>query len=250
MHTGHALNKILKDIINRHRLLQGYRVNYIPGWDCHGLPIEVKALEKLKVKNHKSMDPIAIRKIARETALAAVDVQKKSFRRLSILGDWSSPYITLSPAYEARQLRVFQHFLRQRWIFRRHRPIYWSPSSKTALAEAELEYASDHVSTSAYISFPLIMRSESKDSLSEKVQAIISSRPNIPKDTTPQLVIWTTTPWTLPANCVSHFRGELLLEHCTAGFCEMSRIQVWVNTPFLPLTPLLGMNRPLLFTLK
>ncbi|KAJ9059834.1 isoleucine-tRNA ligase [Entomophthora muscae] len=181
LHIGHALNKVLKDIINRYKLLRGYRVRYIPGWDCHGLPIELKALAKLKVSN---MTPLAIRKVARETALKAIEEQKEDLKKWGIMADWNDIYRTLDSEYVASQLEVFKEFLKKGYVYRQYRPSHWSPSSQTALAESELEYNDKHVSTSAY------------------VKMLINSWGELDADsnTPTYALIWTTTPWTLTSN--------------------------------------------------
>ncbi|RKP27445.1 tRNA synthetases class I-domain-containing protein [Syncephalis pseudoplumigaleata] len=185
LHMGHALNKILKDIILRYKLLRGYRINYVPGWDCHGLPIEQKALANA---DRSKLTPMQIRARARTCALEAVEKQKEQFRSWSILGDWDRSYLTLTPDYEARQVRVFGQMVKNRLIYRRYKPVYWSPSSRTALAEAELEYRDDHKSRSVYVHYPLTTMSE---------QASVSA------------LIWTTTPWTLPANTAIAIGNDL-----------------------------------------
>ncbi|KAG1397017.1 hypothetical protein G6F60_009276 [Rhizopus arrhizus] len=137
VHSGHAMNKILKDIVNRYKMLQGHKVFYRPGWDCHGLPIELKALEQIRIN---------IRKIAREKDISEVDKQ-----RHSVMGDWANPYLTLSNDYEIRQLRVLTDMIKNGHIYRQLKPVYWSTSSKSALAESELEYKEDHVSKSIHV---------------------------------------------------------------------------------------------------
>ncbi|RIA87776.1 Isoleucyl-tRNA synthetase [Glomus cerebriforme] len=185
LHIGHALNKILKDIINRYKVLHGYKVNYIPGWDCHGLPIELKALTELKNVDKSSLTPLQIREVAKKSALDALEVQRKEFTSWGIMGDWENPYKTLDKEYEVRQLQVFHKMMKKGYIYRQNKPVYWSPSSRTALAEAELEYRDDHQSRSVYVKLPVI------DSTLDMQ--------DIPKDNL-YVLIWTTTPWTLPAN--------------------------------------------------
>ena len=149
-HLGHALNKILKDIIVRYKMMLGYKVHFRPGWDCHGLPIELKVK-----KNKNTKDPVKIRKNAREYAKEAIDIQKKEFQRWGILGDWENYYYTMSKDYEANQLSIFTKMHKNGLIYRDFKPVHWSPSSQTALAEAELEYVDDHVSKACYVKFPL-----------------------------------------------------------------------------------------------
>lgn len=181
LHVGHALNKIIKDIIGRSRISQGRRVDYIPGWDCHGLPIELKALEQHGWQRGQGVDPGAIRKAARKFAYKAVERQMAGFRSWGVMGDWASHWKTMDKDFELRQLSVFKAMAQHGLIYRKHKPVYWSPSSGTALAEAELEYQDDHVSTAALVKFPL---DKPFGSVQEEVH----------------LLIWTTTPWTLPAN--------------------------------------------------
>ncbi|KAJ2548525.1 isoleucine-tRNA ligase [Coemansia sp. RSA 1933] len=184
LHIGHFMNKVLKDIINRYQVLQGKRVLYIPGFDGHGLPIEQKALESLKGRDRDSLDPMEIRNLARDFALNAVSKQTASFREYAVMGDWENRYLTLDSAYEADQLEIFREMFLRGYIYRQNKPVYWSPSSRTALAEAEVEHNEKHVSTSVYVKFPLTRESAEKLGAGENAYALI----------------WTTTPWTLPAN--------------------------------------------------
>ncbi|KAF0750059.1 hypothetical protein AaE_006839, partial [Aphanomyces astaci] len=141
-----------------YKLQRGYHVHYVPGWDCHGLPIEIKALEKLKLPRDK-LDPIDIRKHSRALALDAVESQKKDLMRWGVLANWSggkgTRYLTMDPDYEVRQYDVFKSMVKDGLIVQGYKPVYWSPSSGTALAESELEYQDDHVSSSAYVRFPV-----------------------------------------------------------------------------------------------
>lgn len=178
IHIGHALNKVLKDMITRHRSMTGYHVNYIPGWDTHGLPIE-QALTNKGVKR-KEMSVAAFRQLCEEYAYEQIDNQRAQFRRLGIRGDWENPYITLKPEFEARQIEVFGKMAEKGYIYKGLKPVYWSPSSESALAEAEIEYK-DIKSPSIYVSF-----------------AIKDAKGIVPVDA--KFIIWTTTPWTLPAN--------------------------------------------------
>lgn len=165
-------------------------MKYVPGWDCHGLPIEIKALEQQREKNKdgKSLDAIGVRRAARSLATKTVKEQMKGFREWGVMGDWENAWKTMDKSFEIKQLKVFQEMVKKGLIFRRYKPVYWSPSSRTALAEAELEYKEDHKSTAAYVAFPLTaMTQELQDILPEGVKKV-------------SLVIWTTTPWTLPAN--------------------------------------------------
>ncbi len=186
LHMGHALNKVLKDIINRYQLLRDRKVRYVLGWDCHGLPIELKVLQNMKAEERANLTPLQLRKKAKEFALQTIEEQATGFKRWGIWGDYENAYYTLKPAYEAAQIGVFGKMALKGYIYRGLKPVYWSPSSHTALAEAELEYPENHISRSIYVAFPVI-------TASEKLQAI-TDLPNL------HAVIWTTTPWTIPAN--------------------------------------------------
>ncbi|KAL2060618.1 hypothetical protein VTL71DRAFT_9259 [Oculimacula yallundae] len=199
LHIGHALNKILKDVILRVKVQEGRRVVYVPGWDCHGLPIEIKALELQREKNKDKtsdgngetvLDAVSVRRAARSLATKTVKDQMKGFREWGVMADWDQAWKTMDKTFEIKQLGVFQEMVRKGLVFRRFKPVYWSPSSRTALAEAELEYRDDHVSTAAYVKFPLVEVSEAlraKLPVGDRAKGISA-------------VIWTTTPWTLPAN--------------------------------------------------
>jgi isoleucyl-tRNA synthetase len=196
LHMGHALNKVLKDIINKYKLLQGHKTNYIPGWDCHGLPIELKVLQKIKSQERQELTPLKLRQKAKEFALDAQQEQCESFKRYGIWGDWSNPYLTLTPEYEAAQIDVFGQMVLKGHIYRGLKPVNWSPSSRTALAEAELEYPEGHTSPSIYVAFPVIKLSEGARELEQYL-------PNL------NVAIWTTTPWTIPGNLAVAVNGEL-----------------------------------------
>ncbi|TGO23953.1 hypothetical protein BPAE_0116g00140 [Botrytis paeoniae] len=199
LHVGHAVNKLLKDIICRTKLQQGHRVVWVPGWDCHGLPIEIKALEQQREKNKDGggvLDAIGIRKAARSLASKTVKEHMKGFREWGVMADWDKAWKTMDKTFETKQLAVFQEMVKKGLIFRRYKPVYWSPSSRTALAEAELEYNNEHISTSAYIKFPIT-------NISNELKDII---PNLNKLSA---LIWTTTPWTLPANRAIAFHQDL-----------------------------------------
>ncbi|KAG8903494.1 isoleucine-tRNA ligase [Tulasnella sp. 403] len=201
---GHALNKILKDIINRFQVLQGRLVNYIPGWDCHGLPIENKALSELGT-GHQDLDPVKLRKSAREVALHNMELQMEEFKQFGIMADWTQQgiYRTMDHEYEIRQLRVFQELVRKGLIYRHYRPVYWSPSSRSALAEAELEYVENHTSFTVYVKFP-VQTGEMSSALRDALQ-----KAGVEEDEPVHLAIWTTTPWTLPANMAIGVNPEL-----------------------------------------
>ncbi len=190
LHMGHALNKVLKDIINRYQLLRGRKARYVLGWDCHGLPIELKVLQNMKAEERANLTPLQLRKRAKEFALETINEQATGFKRWGIWGDYDHAYYTLKPEYEAAQLGVFGKMALKGYIYRGLRPVYWSPSSHTALAEAELEYPENHISRSIYVAFPVLKASEKLKS----IFGAISDLPNL------HAVIWTTTPWTIPAN--------------------------------------------------
>src|ERR1039457_1645661 len=175
VHIGTALNKILKDIIIKYKTLRGFNAPYIPGWDCHGLPIEFKVSQEMRKAGDTSADAVTIRTACDAYARKFIDIQRTQFKRLGVLGDWDNPYLTLSQEYEADELRLFADIVEQGFVYRGKKPVYWSIPCRTALAEAEVEYK-DHVSQSVYVKFPLV------------------GHPGT------SVVIWTTTPWTLPAN--------------------------------------------------
>lgn len=202
LHIGHALNKILKDIICRVHVSDGRPVQFIPGWDCHGLPIELKALETNAAfttrdfgKATASKDAISIRNAARQLARNAVEEQKGEFRSWAVMGDWGNAWTTMDRKFELKQLEVFQKMVQNGLINRRNKPVYWSPSSRTALAEAELEYRDDHISLSTLVKLPLDERSPLR--VNGKTLHGLS------------LVVWTTTPWTLPANMAVAFHRDM-----------------------------------------
>ncbi len=202
IHLGHVLNKILKDIVLRFRTLAGYRAPYVPGWDCHGLPIEFKVTQELRKQRSQespgsagvagdkphpkepahpglvaddSTSPAVIRNACDAYARKYVAIQRDQFKRLGILGDWENPYLTLAREYEAEELRLFSRIVERGFVYRGRKPVYWSIPCRTALAEAEVEYQ-DHVSQSIYVKFPVLGHENT------------------------YILIWTTTPWTLPAN--------------------------------------------------
>lgn len=179
IHVGHALNKILKDFLLRYKSMCGFYAPYMPGWDTHGLPIETALTKNSKV-NRKELPVSAFRTLCEEYALKQVELQKQGFKRLGVLGDWDNPYLTLKHSYEAEQIRAFGVMASKGLIFKGLKPVYWSPSSETALAEAEIEYK-DVTSSSIYVAFQVV---DGKNILSPDCE----------------LVIWTTTPWTIPAN--------------------------------------------------
>ncbi|MDB9510594.1 isoleucine--tRNA ligase [Kamptonema animale CS-326] len=187
LHIGHALNKILKDTINRYQMLQGRKVRYVPGWDCHGLPIELKVLQDMKPALRQKLTTIELRRQARDFAIATMEQQREGFKRYGIWGNWEHPYLTLKPEYEAAQIGVFAQMVLKGYIYRGMKPVHWSPSSKTALAEAELEYPEGHTSRSIYVALAIAK-------LAKSAKALTPYLPNL------HLAVWTTTPWTIPAN--------------------------------------------------
>jgi isoleucyl-tRNA synthetase len=187
IHIGTALNKILKDFVVKTHSMMGFDAPYVPGYDCHGLPIETLVEKKLaaKGKNKNDLPVAAFRRICREHAATAMNGQTRDFSRLGILGEWETPYLTMSPEYESETARLFGRFLERGYVYKGLRPVYWCIHDQTALAEAEVEYKL-HTSPSIYVKFPLL---NDPAELDEKLAGKKVS-----------LVIWTTTPWTLPAN--------------------------------------------------
>ncbi|HEX3718390.1 MAG TPA: class I tRNA ligase family protein, partial [Verrucomicrobiae bacterium] len=205
VHIGTALNKILKDIIVKYKTLRGFSAPYVPGWDCHGLPIEFKVTQDMRKQRAAGVPPAdqisseagtsgkmpeapfesaaTIRKACDAYARKYIDIQREQFKRLGVLGDWDNPYLTLNKEYEADELRMFADIVEQGFVYRGKKPVYWCIPCRTALADAEVEYH-DHVSPSIYVKFPVV------------------GRPNT------FVLIWTTTPWTLPANlAVAYNKG-------------------------------------------
>jgi len=178
IHIGHALNKILKDFVVRSKFLMGYDVDYVPGWDCHGLPIEWKIEEQFRAKGRKKDEvPAAeFRKACREYAAEWIGVQREEFKRLGVLGEWDERYATMDFDTEAKVTAEFHKFLMSGQLYRGSKPVMWSPVERTALADAEVEYH-PHVSPTIWVKFPVL-------------------NGPVPGD----VVIWTTTPWTIPAN--------------------------------------------------
>jgi len=201
-HIGTALNKILKDTVLRYKTMQGFSTPYIPGWDCHGLPIEHKVSTELR-KEKKELNIVDLRKACEAFSRKWIDIQRKEFTRLGVLADWEREYKTLNPEYEAEILRTFATFVEKDLVYRSKKPVYWSIPCQTALAEAEIEYKL-HVSPSIWVKFPV--PDASKLAISEPLE----------------VVIWTTTPWTLPSNLaiavhpqidyqIVHHQGKALL---------------------------------------
>jgi isoleucyl-tRNA synthetase len=184
VHIGTALNKILKDIIVKYQNLRGKSAPYIPGWDCHGLPIEFKVSQEMRKAGDTTADAATIRKACEVYARKYIDLQRTQFKRLGVLGDWENPYLTLNKEYEADELRLFADIVAKGFVYRGKKPVYWSIPCRTALAEAEVEYH-DHVSQSVFVKFPVVDREKTF------------------------ILIWTTTPWTLPANLAVAYNEKL-----------------------------------------
>lgn len=190
IHMGTALNKVLKDIINKYKTMTGFDCPYVPGWDTHGLPIEHQIIKTKKVKR-KEISDLQFRQMCHEYALKYVDIQREQFKRLGVRGDWENPYLTLKPEYEGRQIKVFGAMAEKGYIYKGMRPVYWCASCETALAEAEIEYG-NKISQSIYVKFPLV------DDL-----GLLGGTENR------YCLIWTTTAWTIPANLAIALHPDL-----------------------------------------
>jgi isoleucyl-tRNA synthetase len=203
IHIGHSVNKILKDIIVKSRTLDGYDAPYIPGWDCHGLPIEL-AVEKKVGRPGQKLDVNAFRAACRKFAQEQVDQQRTDFKRLGVLGDWERPYLTMDPAYEAAQIRAFGRIVRNGHLYQGAKPVHWCLDCRSALAEAEVEYE-DKTSPAVDVAFRVVDRGDfaRRVGLDAATTAATSELPA-------SLVIWTTTPWTLPANEAVALRADLV----------------------------------------
>ena len=210
IHIGHAVNKILKDIIVKARTLEGFDAPYIPGWDCHGLPIELQ-VEKKHGRAGGKLDAAAFRAACRAYAAEQVDLQRRDFKRLGVLGDWERPYLTMSPRYEAQQIRALGRIIGNGHLYKGVKPVHWCLDCRSALAEAEVEYA-ERTSPAIDVGFPVADLADLAKRLGLDPGAL-GSRPV-------ELVIWTTTPWTLPANQAVALRDDIryaLLETEIAG---------------------------------
>ncbi|MDR0888302.1 MAG: class I tRNA ligase family protein, partial [Coriobacteriales bacterium] len=217
IHMGHAFNKILKDIINKYKTMRGFYTPYVPGWDCHGQPIEHIVEENLGPVKWPKTDQPTRRRLCREWAEKHVDLQREGFKRLGITGEWDDPYLTFVPSYEAGIVRVFKDLYESGAIYRGRKPIHWCWHDHTALAEAELEY-SDEVSPSIYVAFKLVDGAGEAANVNNEVAApqsgnvSVFTKPGCGASTfasalsaaAPKMdlcvLIWTTTPWTMPAN--------------------------------------------------
>ncbi|CCO24519.1 isoleucine--tRNA ligase [Maridesulfovibrio hydrothermalis] len=212
IHMGTAMNKVLKDIIVKSRNLQGMKAEYVPGWDCHGLPIEHKVEQDLK-KKKKELPTLIIRKLCREYARKFVDIQRKEFKRLGVMGNWENPYLTMKPEYEAATARELGRFMESGSVVRGKKPIHWCCDCRTALAEAEVEYE-DHTSPSIYVRFPL-----NDEKVLKALPEDVASKVDLSRT---YVCIWTTTPWTIPDNmavavhpefdyCVAEVNGDIYI---------------------------------------
>ena len=190
IHIGHAFNKILKDIIVKDRAQRGYYAPYVPGWDCHGLPIENKVEDQLGPEKMKQIDTPTFRRICRDYATKQLDGQREGFKRLGVQGEWNNPYLTYLPEYEAGNIKIFKKLYLDGSIYRGRKPIHWCSHCHTALAEAEIEYA-DETSPSIYVKF-LFTQAPAAFAPAIEAAGLEQAQTGV--------VIWTTTPWTLPAN--------------------------------------------------
>src|SRR5438128_8364747 len=221
VHMGTALNKILKDFVVKSQTMLGKRAPYVPGWDCHGLPIEYKV-----VKESKELSPLEVRKRSEAFARKYVDIQREQFKRLGVLGDWENPYLTLDPKYEAEILRAFAVFMEKGLVYQSQKPVFWSTGAQTALAEAEVEYQ-ERDDTAVYVRFP-IASGEWKNKAT--------------------IAIWTTTPWTLPANlaiAVDPKENYVVQEFSHDGASEILVLAEKLLPHFSAATGLQPMGKPL-----
>ncbi|MDR0956459.1 MAG: isoleucine--tRNA ligase [Endomicrobium sp.] len=193
IHIGTGLNKVLKDFIIKYRSMSGNYAPFTLGWDCHGLPIEQLALKELKMDKNK-IDKLIFRKQAAGFARKFVNIQKAEFQRFGVIADWDNPYLTLDPKYESSIIKVFGELVKKGFVYRKKKPVYWCPTCETALADAEVEYA-EHESDSIFVKFKVV-----------SVPEVLRSKESLLKDFS--VLIWTTTPWTLPANVALAFNGE------------------------------------------
>ena len=246
LHMGHALNKVLKDVINKYQVLRGRRVRFVPGWDCHGLPIELKVLQSMDQEQRQALTPIKLRKKAAAYARKQVEGQMKGFQRWGIWADWDHPYLTLQKEYEAAQIRVFGEMVLKGHIYRGLKPVHWSPSSRTALAEAELEYPDGHTSPSVFVAFPAV---QLPTALREAINAEGISLPDgdASLGNALQVAIWTTTPWTLPANLAVSVNERLDYALADDG---TGRLLLVASDLIEPLTATLGLPLSRKLTVK
>lgn len=229
LHMGHVLNKVLKDVIVRYKAVTGYCVAFVPGWDCHGLPIEAKAISASKNGRLTARsDPLRIRKEARRFAESAIKIQKEDFMRLGVLADWEHPYFTMNPDYEAKQVYLFLRMMQSGLVQRRYRPVYWSPSSRTALAEAEIEY-DEHTSKSVFVKLAIDPHYKLHKALKDDVTGL--------NNASISLAIWTTTPWTLPANqavAVNQSLDYAIVKLTSKGDATLTQLQECEHSTSVP----------------
>jgi isoleucyl-tRNA synthetase len=225
VHMGTALNKILKDFVVKSQTMLGKRAPYVPGWDCHGLPIEYKV-----VKESRELSPLEVRKKCEAFARKFINIQREQFKRLGVFGDWEHPYLTMDPKYEAEILRAFAVFVEEGLVYEAQKPVFWSTGAQTALAEAEVEYQ-ERDDTAVYVKFPIIGR----------------TRPaGAPERTS--IAIWTTTPWTLPANlaiAVDPKANYVVQEFSRAGESETLILAAERVSHFSATTGLQPVGKPL-----
>ncbi|HJA59004.1 MAG TPA: isoleucine--tRNA ligase [Firmicutes bacterium] len=216
IHMGTAMNKILKDFINKSKSMQGFRTPYVPGWDNHGMPIESAIIKKNKLDRSRMTVP-AFRSACRDFAANFVDIQRESFKRLGVVGDWDNPYLTMTPGFEATEVRAFGEMYRKGYIYKGLKPVYWCPKDETALAEAEIEYQDD-ACTSIYVKFRV------RDDKGLLAPLCDLSRA--------YFVIWTTTPWTLPGNMAIalHPREDYVLVRAADGDCYITASALCAKT--------------------
>jgi len=201
IHIGTALNKILKDFIIKSKFMSGLDSHYVPGWDCHGLPVEHE-VEKNLGKKKEDLSVVEIRKRCRQYAATFVDVQREEFKRLGVFGDWDHPYLTMNYEYQATIVREFGKFLLNGSVYKGKKPVHWCVTCKTALAEAEVKYE-DHRSPSIYVKFRLVSPPQGKENLMDELFPSLKEKPVY-------VVIWTTTPWTIPANLAIALHPEYI----------------------------------------
>lgn len=198
IHIGQALNKTLKDLVVKSRNMAGFDAPYVPGWDCHGLPIELKVDRELGAKK-RQMSVADFRRACRAYATKYVDIQRQNFKRLGIFGTWDNPYLTMSYGYQAAIVRALGKFVEKDMVYKGKKPVHWCTHCRTALAEAEVEYE-PHTSPSVYVEFPLA--DASREELARRVPAL-AGRPV-------SVLIWTTTPWTIPSNLAIAFHPDFV----------------------------------------
>src|SRR5688572_25305884 len=198
IHIGTALNKVLKDLVVKSRSMAGFDAPYVPGWDCHGLPIELKVDRQLGPKK-RHMSVADFRRECQAYAAKYVDIMREDFTRLGVLGEWNNPYLTMKPAYQADIVRSLGRFVEQGMVYKGKKPVHWCMHCRTALAEAEVEYE-PHTSPSIYVEFPL--KGESAAQLGSRVSELAGRDVSV--------LIWTTTPWTIPSNLAVAFHPDFI----------------------------------------